>query len=228
MGRRGCRPADSIRPGPGRRSRSSAGFRRANGEAAPDVRRDARVRAGGRRVAVRAPSAPALRRAGGGRPWLCRDGRAPDRADRPGPAGAMIAEAIAGLARFVAGASVFWVDRPPDERQRVYFANHTSHLDFVVLWSALPAPVRALTRPVAGRDYWERGAVRRYLSENVFRAILIDRSPRAVHGNATISVASARRTIDRLAIEMEDRYSIIVFPEGTRGSGEEISPFKSG
>jgi 1-acyl-sn-glycerol-3-phosphate acyltransferase len=140
----------------------------------------------------------------------------------------VIAEAIASITRLVSGASVFYSIGPPDERQRVYFANHTSHLDFVVLWSALPAPVRALTRPVAGRDYWERGAVRRYLSENVFRAILIDRSPRAVHGDATISVASARRTIDRLAIEMEDRYSIIVFPEGTRGSGEEISPFKSG
>ncbi|HEY3169801.1 MAG TPA: lysophospholipid acyltransferase family protein [Thermoanaerobaculia bacterium] len=140
----------------------------------------------------------------------------------------MIAEAIASIARLVSGASVFYSTGPPDEHQRVYFANHTSHLDFVVLWSALPPAIRALTRPVAGRDYWEKGAVRRYLSENVFRAILIDRSPRAAGGDATLSVASARRTIDRLAIEMEDRYSIIVFPEGTRGSGEEISPFKSG
>lgn len=140
----------------------------------------------------------------------------------------MIAEAIASIARLVSGASVFYSTGPPDERQRVYFANHTSHLDFVVLWSALPPHVRAVTRPVAGRDYWEKGALRRYLSENVFRAILIDRSPRAVDADETPSVASARRTIDRLAIEMEDRYSIIVFPEGTRGSGEEISPFKSG
>lgn len=132
----------------------------------------------------------------------------------------MIAGLIASAARLVSGASVFYRDEPPDERQRVYFANHTSHLDFVVLWSALPGNVRQFVRPVAARDYWEKGALRRYLSEKVFRAILIDRG--------VGSVADARGTIDRLAAEMENRYSIIVFPEGTRGSGEEIAPFKSG
>lgn len=133
----------------------------------------------------------------------------------------MIAGLLASVARLVSGAAVFYLDKPPDERQRVYFANHTSHLDFVVLWSALPANLRPLVRPVAARDYWDKGALRRYFSEKVFRAILIDRS-------GSGSVADARGTIDRLAAEMENRYSIIVFPEGTRGSGEEIAPFKSG
>jgi len=133
----------------------------------------------------------------------------------------VIAGLLASVARLVSGAAVFYLDKPPDERQRVYFANHTSHLDFVVLWSALPANLRPLVRPVAARDYWDKGALRRYFSEKVFRAILIDRS-------GSGSVADARGTIDRLAAEMENRYSIIVFPEGTRGSGEEIAPFKSG
>lgn len=140
----------------------------------------------------------------------------------------MIAALLASIARVVTGASVFYLDQRPDERQRVYFANHTSHLDFVVLWSALPANVRPLARPVAARDYWEKSAVRRYLARRVFRAILIDRSRHSVDGDATLSIAAARRTIDRLAIGMGDRDSIIVFPEGTRGSGEEIAPFKSG
>ena len=141
----------------------------------------------------------------------------------------MIAEAIAGLARFVAGASVFWVDRPPDERQRVYFANHTSHLDFVVLWSALPPAVRRLTRPVAARDYWEKGAVRRFLASRVFRAVLVDRlgAPGASARDPG-KIAAARRTIETLVAEMGERESLIVFPEGTRGTGEEIGPFKSG
>lgn len=140
----------------------------------------------------------------------------------------MIAAMLASIARVVTGASVFYLEQRPDERQRVYFANHTSHLDFVVLWSALPANVRALVRPVAARDYWEKSAVRRYLARQVFRAILIDRSRHSVDGDATLSIAAARRTIDRLAIGMGDRDSIIVFPEGTRGSGDEIAPFKSG
>lgn len=133
----------------------------------------------------------------------------------------MIAGLIAAIARLVSGASVFFLAGPPDRRQRVYFANHTSHLDFVVLWSALPLHLREITRPVAARDYWEKGALRRYLAAKVFRAILIDRG-------GTASVAAARGTIDQLVSEMGDRWSVIVFPEGTRGSGEEIAPFKSG
>jgi len=140
----------------------------------------------------------------------------------------VIASILASSARLVSGASVFYLDRPPDEAQRVYFANHTSHLDFVVLWSSLPENVRPLVRPVAGRDYWEKNALRRYLARRVFHAILIDRSRHAVDGESTLSIAAARRTIDRLAIDMGERYSIIVFPEGTRGSGEQIAPFKSG
>ena len=50
-----------------------------------------------------------------------------------------IASLLAALARFISGVQVQWAGCEPDERQRIYFANHTSHLDFVVLWSALPS-----------------------------------------------------------------------------------------
>jgi 1-acyl-sn-glycerol-3-phosphate acyltransferase len=142
----------------------------------------------------------------------------------------MIAEAIAGLARFLAGTSVFWTDGPPDERQRIYFANHTSHLDFTVLWSALPANVRRLTRPVAARDYWEKGAVRRFLSSSIFRAVLVDRlgGQGAAGEESAERAAAAKRTIDTILSEIGDRDSLIVFPEGTRGSGRIPGPFKSG
>ena len=88
----------------------------------------------------------------------------------------MIERALARLARLIAGASVRWTSPPgaPDV-QRVYFANHTSHLDFILIWSALPAPIRARTRPIAGADYWGRGRIRRYLATRVFHAVLIER-----------------------------------------------------
>jgi 1-acyl-sn-glycerol-3-phosphate acyltransferase len=143
----------------------------------------------------------------------------------------MIAEVIAGLARFLAGTSVFWTDGPPDERQRVYFANHTSHLDFVVLWSSLPREVRRRTRPVAARDYWERGVLRRFLAGNVVHAILVDRLGTPAKGGEPESPersAAARRTIEALLTEMGDADSLIVFPEGTRGSERIPGPFKSG
>ena len=59
---------------------------------------------------------------------------------------------LALSAQFLSGASARWIDSQPDTCQRVYFANHTSHLDAVVLWSALPANVRELTRPVAAKE----------------------------------------------------------------------------
>jgi 1-acyl-sn-glycerol-3-phosphate acyltransferase len=135
---------------------------------------------------------------------------------------------LAGLARVVSGASVFWLEGPPDSRQRVYFANHTSHLDFVVLWAALPPAARDRTRPVAARDYWEKGALRRFLAREVFRAVLVDRLGQSGEPGGSDRMAAARGTIDRLVSEIGDRDSLIVFPEGTRGSGDEVAPFKSG
>jgi 1-acyl-sn-glycerol-3-phosphate acyltransferase len=136
----------------------------------------------------------------------------------------MIATALASVCRLVSGATVEWRCDPSSDVQRIYFANHSSHLDFVVIWSALPPRLRQCARPIAGRDYWDRGAVRRYLSRQVFRAVLIER------GNAGSQhpVAAARASIERMAQAMGARNSLIVFPEGTRSSNGEIRPFKSG
>ncbi len=125
---------------------------------------------------------------------------------------------LALLARFLSGFSVRWIDSQPDVCQRVYFANHTSHLDAIVLWSALPAEVRALTRPVAAKDYWDAGRIRRYLANQVFNALLIDRTQIKVH----------QSPVDMMIRQIGNKYSLIVFPEGGRSSGDEIGPFKSG
>jgi len=113
---------------------------------------------------------------------------------------------------------VRWIDSQPDTCQRVYFANHTSHLDSIVLWSALPQRVRTLTRPVAAKDYWGAGRIRSYMANRVFNALLIDRTEIKVH----------QSPVDLLIREIGHRYSLIVFPEGSRNSGGEIGEFKSG
>jgi 1-acyl-sn-glycerol-3-phosphate acyltransferase len=136
----------------------------------------------------------------------------------------MIAAALAAASRLVCGSTVHWHCDPRAARQRIYFANHASHLDFIVIWSALPPGLRASVRPVAGRDYWEKSAVRRYLADRVFHAVLIERAG-AGSGDG---VARARASIKRMADELEDRYSLIVFPEGTRGVNGQLGPFKSG
>jgi 1-acyl-sn-glycerol-3-phosphate acyltransferase len=138
-----------------------------------------------------------------------------------------LAGAIASAARLITGVDVRWLDSQPDTTQRIYFANHTSHLDFVVLWSSLPKEVRALTRPVAAQDYWEKG-IRRALAVNIFRAALIPRANAASQAAPGEAMAAARKLIDYLVEALGEHNSLIIFPEGTRGSGEEIGAFKSG
>jgi 1-acyl-sn-glycerol-3-phosphate acyltransferase len=125
---------------------------------------------------------------------------------------------LAGLARLLAGASIRWIASQPDTCQRVYFANHTSHLDALIVWSSLPQSVRELTRPVAAKDYWSRGLVRRWLAEEVFDAILIDRTDIKVH----------QSPVDMMLREAGTTHSLIVFPEGGRSSTGEVGEFKSG
>jgi 1-acyl-sn-glycerol-3-phosphate acyltransferase len=135
---------------------------------------------------------------------------------------APLAGVIAGGARLISGVQVIWREGPPPARQSVFFANHTSHLDFVVLWSSLPRAMRKQTRPVAAQDYWHHG-LRRALAVDVFNAILVPRGRGQENREA-----NARYTIDRIVNDIGDRYSLIIFPEGTRGTGEAVGPFKSG
>jgi 1-acyl-sn-glycerol-3-phosphate acyltransferase len=137
-----------------------------------------------------------------------------------------LAGLIAGAARLISGVHVRWIDSQPALGQTIYFANHTSHLDFVVLWSSLPKEIRALTRPVAAQDYWDEG-LRRMLAVNIFRAVLVARRQQRENANGGDSIA-ARNTIDHVLECMGDRFSLIIFPEGTRGAGEEVGEFKSG
>lgn len=114
-----------------------------------------------------------------------------------------------------------WLCDPSATRQRIYYANHSSHLDFVMIWSLLPPRLRQSARPVAGSDYWERGAIRKYLAGHVFHAVLIERQKEKTEN-------AARAAIEHMAREMGQQYSLIVFPEGTRSVDGTVAPFKSG
>ncbi len=130
----------------------------------------------------------------------------------------MLRWTLVGLSRLVSGARARWVGCEPHPRQRIYFANHTSHLDTLVLWSALPSSLRPLTRPVAARDYWGATAPRRFLAERIFNAVLIDRAPTDPLVNPVAEMLQA----------MGHRHSLIIFPEGTRNSTPEPGTFKGG
>ncbi len=126
---------------------------------------------------------------------------------------------IAGLIRLLTGAQARWAGCAPEPVQRIYFANHTSHLDFPVIWAALPPELRSRTRPVAARDYWDATRLRRYLARDVFRAIMIDRTG-AGRGDPLRPMEEALDAGD----------SLIICPEGTRAVDEDaaMGAFKSG
>jgi 1-acyl-sn-glycerol-3-phosphate acyltransferase len=139
-----------------------------------------------------------------------------------------IASLLAAVARGISGVQVQWAGCEPSERQRIYFANHTSHLDFVVLWSALPPEIRARVRPIAAKDYWEETPLRRYLAQNVFHAVLLERGTTAKAKNSEEAHFVGRHLIEEMDSALGLQNSLILFPEGTRGTGEKMGPFRSG
>ena len=128
-------------------------------------------------------------------------------------------KALILLAKFISGASIRWEGgRPEASCQRIYIANHTSHLDGIVIWAALPPEVREKTRLVAAQDYWEGGPIRRFLAKKVFNVILVDRENVSIRNNP----------LNHMLEEMGDKYSIIIFPEGGRSTTGVVGEFKSG
>ena len=129
----------------------------------------------------------------------------------------MIGRILALSTRFLTGGTARWNGCLPEKRQRIYYANHTSNLDFVLLWSALPTALRRRTRPVGARDYWTT-PVRGYFARHVFNAVLIERK----------CVTRANNPLKPMLEALAGGDSLIIFPEGTRLPGDEIGAFQPG
>lgn len=124
---------------------------------------------------------------------------------------------LLGLIRVLTGAQARWQGCPPKAEQRIYFANHQSHADLVLMWAALPEELRGITRPIAAKDYWTKTAFKRWITTSVFHAIYVDR----------VKVGD-QDPLEPLIEALTNGDSIILFPEGTRGNQEEPQSFKSG
>ncbi|MDA7086777.1 lysophospholipid acyltransferase family protein [Pseudomonas sp. SA3-5] len=130
----------------------------------------------------------------------------------------LTAFAITSAARLLTGARALWIGCTAQPVQRLYYANHSSHGDFVLLWASLPPELRYTTRPVAGADYWQRDGLRRYLINRVFNGVLIDRERSSPDANPLQPMLDA----------LDHGDSLILFPEGTRNLEDGLLPFKSG
>lgn len=131
----------------------------------------------------------------------------------------IVAGALCGFARLLTGARAIWKGGPPVAVQRVYYGNHTSHGDFVLIWASLPPDLRVRTRPVAGADYWHANGLRRWLIHDVLRAVTVERT----------RTEGAPDPVARMVDALEHDDSLILFPEGTRNTTDEmLLPFRSG
>lgn len=128
----------------------------------------------------------------------------------------MIGTLIVALTRLLVGGQGVWIGCAPSAQQRIYFANHSSHLDTILVWAAMPPELRRRVRPVAAADYWGKGRVQRHIALKVLNAVLIDRQTRSSD------------PLEPLKTALKAGDSLILFPEGTRGTGELPGAFKAG
>ena len=87
-------------------------------------------------------------------------------------------------------------------------------------WASLPKNLRVVTRPVAARDYWLAGPLRRWLARSVLNAVLIERR----------HITAANNPMRDLEAAIDAGSSLIIFPEGRRQEDEDagMHPFKPG
>lgn len=131
----------------------------------------------------------------------------------------LIARACSAAIHVVTGARALWVGCAPSSEHRVYYGNHASHGDFVLIWSSMPPALRRQVRPVAAAEYWQRDGLRRYLIDAVFNGVLVEREAGNRHQDPLQVLRDA----------VDEGCSLILFPEGTRNIGDEpLLPFKSG
>ena len=124
---------------------------------------------------------------------------------------------LLGLVRVLTGSQARWYGCPPKAEQRIYFANHQSHFDWVLIWAALPGDLRAVTRPIAARDYWTSSPLKHWITREIFNAVYVSR----------------QRTDDEDPLEplmeaLRHGDSLVIFPEGTRGHQADPATFKAG
>jgi 1-acyl-sn-glycerol-3-phosphate acyltransferase len=122
------------------------------------------------------------------------------------------------IARMFTGADIVGREKLPLTGPAILVANHSSHVDTVLLLTIYPSKALDRVRPAAAADYFLKGRLMSWFSRNILAIVPVARD-RAGTGEDVLAPA-------REALAAGD--IVLIFPEGTRGDGEELTRLKSG
>ena len=127
------------------------------------------------------------------------------------------------LALFMTGADVTGRERLPLKGPAIVAANHSSHVDTLLLLAIFPSRALARVRPAAAADYFLKDPVIGWFSRHVIGIVPV---ARLKAGQRTGMVDEDVLAPARAALAAGD--IVVVFPEGTRGDGDQLGQLKGG
>ena len=98
----------------------------------------------------------------------------------------------------------------------IFYSNHSSHLDATLIMCSLPDRWQSRTAVGAARDYFFDVWWRQAFTALVYGAFPIDRA------------RGAKGAVDKARELLAERWSIVVFPEGTRSTDGHLQRFRHG
>lgn len=107
-----------------------------------------------------------------------------------------------------------------NERQFIIVANHNSHLDTMAIMASLPRRIIHKVKPVAAADHFGKTKRKEKLTNFFVNTLLIQRKRDKEN--------PLNDPINKMVKALDDGYSLIIFPEGTRGEPEVLQPLKPG
>ena len=102
----------------------------------------------------------------------------------------------------------------------IVIANHQSHMDSLVLFTAMPEPVKRTLFFGAAQDRWYVKGKRKLVLQPWYQSLVL--------GNFPITRGGGSRALDYAGWLLEQRCNLAIFPEGTRATGERLGDFRHG
>lgn len=100
----------------------------------------------------------------------------------------------------------------------IIVANHNSHLDTMAIMSSLPFTALSKTHPVATATYFGKKKWLAFLSNRLVNTVLIQK-----HDSQ-----GGSKALEVLDNTLKKGHSLLLFPEGTRGTPGQLEEFRTG